>query len=283
MCTLPALGLGTCFLGERPETEDDEKAALLRGLSLGMNLIDTAEIYGGGGSERLIGGLFRSGQIQRGDVVLMTKACPQNARQPAIYESCDASLRRLCTDYIDLYLLHWRDTETDLADTVYGMEELVRRGKILRWGVSNFDVSDMEELFTLPTGSNCALNQVMYHIGSRGIEFDLLPWLRKHGTAAVAYSPLAQGGRLRRTTPDFMSSAALGALAKKYGAGIYQVALAFTLREGDVCAIPKSAKTAHVEENAAAAALAAAIPPGEWAALDAEYPPPSYKMHLDMD
>ncbi|MDR3120461.1 MAG: aldo/keto reductase, partial [Clostridiales bacterium] len=174
---LPALGQGACFIGERADTAQAEKAALLRGLSLGMSHIDTAEMYGGGGSERLIGEALRRNRVPRAEVVLTSKVCPWNAAPPALFASCDASLRRLGTDYLDLYLLHWRG-EIALAETVAGMEELVRRGRIRRWGVSNFDVADMEELWRLPDGRNCAADQVLYHLGSRGIEFDLLPWLR---------------------------------------------------------------------------------------------------------
>jgi len=280
---LPVLGQGACFLGERPDSAANEKAALARGFSLGMNLVDTAEIYGDGGSERLIGDMLRSGAVNRPDILLMTKVRPENAVPPALNESCDASLRRLGTDYIDIYLLHWRDARVRLDDTVRGMEGLVRGGKILRWGVSNFDAGDMEELFGIPGGDNCFLNQVLYHLGSRGIEYDLLPWLRSHNVAAVAYCPLAQGGKLRRTSPEFLTNGTLGALADKYGASIFQIMLAFVLRNNDICAIPKAASAAHVAENAAAPALAAAITAGEWAALDGDYPPPAYKMHLDMD
>jgi len=282
-CALPVLGQGACFLGERPERANDEKAALSRGFSLGMNLVDTAEIYGDGGSERLIGDVLRGGAVRRADVLLMTKVCPGNAAPPAVYQSCDASLQRLGADYIDIYLLHWRDARVPLADTVCGMEELVRRGKILRWGVSNFDAGDMEELFAIPGGENCFLNQILYHLGSRGAEYDLLPWLGKHNVAAVAYCPLAQGGKLRRTAPDFFTDETLGALAKKYGASVFQIMLAFVLRNGDICAVPKAASAAHVAENAGAPALAAAITPAEWAVLDGVYLPPAYKMHLDMD
>jgi diketogulonate reductase-like aldo/keto reductase len=303
-------------LGECAKTAENEKAALLRGLSLGMKLIDTAEIYGGGGSELLIGDMLRARMCRRADVIIMTKAAPANASpSAALYNACEASLRRLGTDYIDYYLLHWRDdgggsggssdseggssgsggaecasasgvnivARDALAETAYGMNELVRRGLIWRWGVSNFDVCDMSELFESEGGANCAVNQVLYHLGSRGIEYDLLPWLRDHRVEAVAYCPLAQGGKLRRTASDFTTDATLCGLAKKYNANVFQIMLAFIIRNNNICAIPKAASIAHVEENAAAAALAAAIEPRDWATLDAAYPPPSYKMHLDMD
>jgi len=280
---LPVLGQGACFLGERSETAHMEKAALLRGLSLGMNLFDTAESYGGGGSERLIGDMLRARLFKRDDVVIMTKLSPGNASPPALYESCDNSLRRLGADYIDVYLLHWREAATDLAGAARGMEELARRGKILRWGVSNFDVGDMEELFATPDGANCRVNQALYHIGSRGAEYDLLPWLREHGVAPVAYCPLAQGGTQRRTAQDFLTSPALRSVAKKYAASVFQVMLAFVIRSGDICAVPKSSSVAHVEENAAARELARLITASDWLELDGAYPPPTYKMHLDMD
>ena len=280
---LPVLGQGACFMGERAETVNTEKAALMRGLSLGMNLVDTAEIYGDGGSERLIGDMLRGRLFNRGDVILMTKVHPCNASPPSLYESCDNSLLRLGTDHIDIYLLHWRDVSVPLDTIVYGMEELKRRGKILHWGVSNFDVSDMEELFKLSNGSSCAVNQVLYHLGSRGIEYDLLTWLHSHDVAMVAYCPLAQGGRLRRTSIDFSSNAALCAVAEKYNTSIFQIMLAFVLRIKKICAIPKAASIAHIEENAAAPALAMAITPGDWAALDDVFLPPTAKMHLDME
>ena len=280
---IPLLGIGTCFLGESPEAAAIEKAAILRGLSLGMNLLDTAEMYGGGGSESLIGDMLRNRTISRAEVIIVTKVCPQNASPPTLFKSCEASLKRLGTDYIDIYLLHWRDDCVSLPDTINGMEELVRRGDIRRWGVSNFDVRDMEDLFLAPEGMRCAVNQVLYHLGSRGIEYDLLPWLHSHGVTAMAYCPLAQGGKLRRTAADFHTNPALGALAAKYKASIFQIMLAFVLRNNDICAIPKAANIAHIEENAAAPALAAAITADEWAAIDVTYPPPAYKMHLDMD
>ena len=280
---LPSLGQGTCYFGENIDSAGVEKGALLRGFSLGMNLVDTAEMYGEGGSELLIGDILRGGLARRRDIIIMTKVCPRNAAHPVLQKSCDNSLKRLGVEYIDVYLLHWRDENVSLAETVRGMEDLARAGKILRWGVSNFDVADMEELFSQPGGENCSVNQVLYHLASRGVEYDLLPWLRARGVSAVAYCPLAQGGAMRRTAPDFTSDAALGALAKKYGAGIYQIMLAFVLRNGDITAIPKAASVKHTEENARARALAAQITSADWAELDAAYPPPSNKMHLDMD
>lgn len=280
--TLPRLGQGTCFMGERAETAEAETAALLCGLSYGMNLIDTAEMYGDGASETLIGDLFRKKRATRSDVVLMTKVFPYNSSPPALFKSCENSLRRLGSDYLDYYLLHWRDG-ADLAETVLGMEELVRRGSVRRWGVSNFDVADMEELFGLPGGANCAVDQIMYHLASRGVEYDLLPWLETHGVNAVAYCPLAMGGGLRRTAPAFESCAELRGVAEKYGASIFQIMLAFTLRNAVVSAIPKASSAAHAAENARALKLATVIDAGDWAALDAAYPPPAYKMHLDME
>ena len=268
-------------MGERAELADSETEALLCGISLGANLLDTAEMYGGGGSERLIGGLLRSGLVKREDVALMTKVRPENSSPPALFENCDASLDRLGAAYVDFYLLHWRGG-ADLREVAGGMEELARRGKIRRWGVSNFDVADMEELFDVPGGKNCAVNQVLYHLGSRGIEYDLLPWLRRRGVKTVAYCPLAQGGALRRTAPDFATDATLGAIAQKYGASVFQVMLAFVIHNG-ACAIPKASSAAHAAENAAAPALADALSAEDWAALDAAYAPPSAKMHLDMD
>ena len=275
--------MGTCYLGERVDMRAAETAALARGVALGMGLLDTAEMYGDGAAELLIGDMLRSRSLRRADVTIVTKVCPCNASPPTLYKSCDASLARLGVDCIDLYLLHWRDGSVALPEMAGGMEELVSRGKIRRWGVSNFDVADMEELFRAPHGDRCAANQILYHLGSRGAEFDLLPWLAKHGVAAMAYCPLAQGGQMRRTTPDFLTEPTLRNLAGKYNVSIFQILLAFVLRSGNICAIPKAASIRHIEENASAPTLAAAISSEDWAALEAAYPPPSHKMHLDMD
>lgn len=276
--TLPALGQGGWMLGDDPDRAAQEIAALQLGLDLGMTLIDTAEMYGDGRSERLIGEALRGRQRQ--DIQLVSKVYPHNAGRKRIFTSCEASLRRLDTEYLDLYLLHWRGN-VPLAETVECMEELVLAGKIRRWGVSNFDTADMEDLLRVPQGANCAADQVLYHLGSRGIEYDLLPWLRDHGMAVMAYCPLAQAGQLKRMHRDFRTDPALLAVAAKYDITVFQLLLAFTLRWDNVLAIPKAGSPAHVRLNAGSADIA--IAPEDWAAIDRAYWPPTAKMHLDIE
>jgi diketogulonate reductase-like aldo/keto reductase len=274
----PVLGQGGWYIGDSPQRAGAEMDALRRGVELGMDLIDTAEMYGDGRSESLIGGAMAG--VRRDGYLLVSKVYPHNAGRRNIFKSCDASLGRLRADYIDIYLLHWRGA-IPLAETVACMEELAKAGKIRAWGVSNFDTADMEELWAVPGGSRCAVNQVLYHLGSRGIEFDLLPWLREHGVAAMAYCPLAQGGALRRMGQDFGASAALRAITAKYGISVMQALLAFALKQDGLIAIPKSGSRAHVEENARA--LGISISKEDWDAVDAEFWPPTSKMHLDME
>ncbi|MCP1223431.1 aldo/keto reductase [Sebaldella sp. S0638] len=188
-----AIGQGTWRMGEKHSEKLKEVKVLRLGIDLGMTLIDTAEMYGSGGAEEITGEAVKG---IRDKVFVVSKVYPQNADKKRAVLSCENSLKRLGTDYIDLYLLHWRGS-VPLHETVDVMEQLVKDGKIKRWGVSNFDVKDMEELWKIPKGSNCAVNQVLYHLGSRGIEYDLLPWCRGKGLPVMAYCPVAQGGVLR--------------------------------------------------------------------------------------
>lgn len=262
------LGQGTWFVGEAPARRAAEMAALRRGVELGLTVIDTAEMYGDGRSEKLVGEAMEG---LRDEVFLVSKVLPSNASRQGTLRACDVSLRRLGTDHIDLYLLHWRGRHP-LAETVAAFEELVAQGKIGAWGVSNFDVEDMEELLAVAGGERCAVNQVLYNPEHRGIEFDLLPWCRAHQVAVMAYSPLGQAGTL-------MASRTLAAVARRYGVKPAQVALAWCLRQG-VVAIPKASQIAHVEENARAEALV--LDADDWAILDIEYPAPTRKMVLEM-
>lgn len=238
-----------------------------------MTVIDTAEMYGEGKSEQLVGEAI---QGKREQVFLVSKVYPQNAGLKRIKKACENSLKRLGADSLDLYLLHWRGS-VPLAETVEGMEQLKAEGKIKRWGVSNFDTADMEELWSVPNGRNCATNQVLYHLGSRGIEFDLMDWHKAHGVPIMAYSPLAQGGSLRR---ELMTSPVLQKIADKHHAAPLQVALAWTLRSGNVLSIPKAGQTAHVDANAQAAAIELA--PEDLDGLDQAFPGPVRKMPLDV-
>ncbi len=265
---IPALGLGTWQMGENKARARDEIDSLRLGLDLGMTLIDTAEMYGEGGAERIVGQALED---RRDEVFLVSKVYPWNASRTGTVAACEASLKRLGTDRLDLYLLHWRG-EHPLADTVAAFEELKAAGKIGAWGVSNFDTDDMEELFALPGGSNCAVNQVLYNLSRRGIEHDLLPWCQAHGVPVMAYSPIEQGRLIHH--PELIR------LAKVYQATPAQVALAFLLEREGVVAIPKSASLRRVRENRDAVDLD--ISDEDWAALDATFPPPAEKTPLAM-
>ena len=262
---VPVLGQGTWRMGEghaRPATEAD---ALRLGLDLGMTLIDTAEMYGDGGAERVVGQAIAG---RREDVFLVSKVYPQNASRRLMEQSCDASLSRMGTDRIDLYLLHWRGG-TPLAETIEAFERLRQAGKILRWGVSNFDVEDMEEL----GDADVSANQVLYNPEARGIEFNLLPWCAKHHLPVMAYSPVGQAGSL-------LKHPALQAIAGRHGATPAQIAIAWSARLPGVISIPKASDSAHVRANAEAAAIELA--PGDLAEIDRAFPPPRRRQPLEM-
>jgi diketogulonate reductase-like aldo/keto reductase len=266
---VPALGQGTWMMGDRSADRREEIAALRAGIDLGMTLIDTAEMYGDGASEELVGEAIAG---RRDAVFLVTKVLPSNASRSGTIRACEASLARIKTDHLDLYLLHWRG-RVPLAETVEAFETLKRAGKIRRWGVSNFDTADMEELAGIAAEGACATNQVLYNPEHRGIEFDLLPRQREQRIPIMAYSPLGQGGRLLR-------SPAIAEIARRHGASPAQVALAWALRDDNVIAIPKAGSRRHAEENARAADLA--LTPDDLAAIDAAFPPPRRKQPLAM-
>lgn len=268
------IGQGTWYLGEKPHFFQQELAALQTGIDAGMNLIDTAEMYGGGAAEKLVGEAIRG--YDREKLYLVSKVFPYNAGRKNIFQSCENSLRRMNTDYMDLYLLHWRGS-IPFAETAECMEELKERGLIRDWGVSNLDADDMEELFRVPGGESCRTDQVLYHLGSRGIEFDLLPLLQKKDISVMAYCPLAQAGRLRQ---GLMESPAVREIAQTHGATPAQVLLAFLLSKPGVIPIPRTGKASHTLENAGAARLTLAGE--ELAALDAAFPAPKHKTPLDM-
>lgn len=242
----PSLGMGSWRLGQgrRPITQEED--AMRTGLSLGMDLIDTAEMYGSGASEEMVGRVIAG---RRSEVFLVSKVLPSNATTArGIRNACTSSLKRLGTDHLDLYLLHWRAQVRDLALVVDTFEGLKREGHIRRWGVSNFDVSDMEELFSVAGGKACATNQVEYSLAKRDIEHDLIPWSRKHGVPLMAYSPLGSDGRLLR-------NAALSEVASKHGVTPAAIAIAWTLRDGSIISIPESGSASHIRENARAVTL----------------------------
>ena len=262
---VPLLGQGTWHLGEGNDPPAVEADALRLGIDLGMTLIDTAEMYGDGGSERVVGKAIAG---RRDEVFLVSKVFPQNANRRLLERSCDRSLGRLGTDWLDLYLLHWRGG-TPLVETVEVFERLREAGKIRRWGVSNFDVEDMEEL----GGAAAAANQVLYNPEARGIEFDLLPWCHRHHVPVMAYSPLGQAGAL-------LTDPVMQAVAARHGATPAQVAIAWSLRLPGVISIPKSSDQAHVRANAAAATLV--LDAADLAAIDKAFPPPKRRQPLEM-
>ena len=264
---VPALGQGTWHMGERKGAARAEAAALRLGLDLGMTLIDTAEMYGEGGAEEVVAEAIAG---RREQVFLVSKVYPHNASAKGVPAACARSLKRLRTDRIDVYLLHWRGS-VPLAETVAAFEALRAAGKIRFWGVSNLDAGDMEELAGAAGGGGCATDQVLYNPGERGIEFDLIPWCRAHSMPLMAYSPVGQGGAMLR-------SRALVEAGRRHGATPAQVAIAWGLRQPDVISIPKAADGAHVRENAAAASIT--LSAEDLAAIDAAFPPPRRKKGL---
>lgn len=264
---VPALGQGTWQMGEDPAKRADELAALQAGIDLGLTLLDTAEMYAAGGSERLVGEAIRG---RRAQVFLVSKAYPHNASRLRLPQACEASLQRLGTDYLDLYLLHWRG-QVPLAETVEAMERLVAAGKIRRWGVSNLDTAAMQELLAAG-GTACTTDQVLYNLTRRGPELDLLPWLAAHKMPVMAYSPVEQG-RLLTNQP-------LQKVAARLGVAPAQVALAWVLHHDQVLTIPKAGRVAHVQQNRAAADLQ--LSPTDLAELDAAFPRPKQRQPLAM-
>ncbi|HVF94889.1 MAG TPA: aldo/keto reductase [Sphingomonas sp.] len=264
---LPALGQGTWMMGEDRARRAAEIEALRTGVDLGMTLIDTAEMYGDGAAETLVREAL--GDV-RDQLFLVSKAFPQNASRRRLAAACEASLERLGTDRLDLYLLHWRGS-VPLGETVEAMEMLRQAGKIRSWGVSNLDIGDMDELVAAGGGA-CVTDQVLYNLSRRGPEYDLVPWLQEHAMPMMAYSPIEQG--------RLVADAALATVAKLVDATPAQVALAWTIRRDGVIAIPKTGTGLHVRENRAAADLV--LPKDVLARLDAAFPPPRHRRPLEM-
>jgi diketogulonate reductase-like aldo/keto reductase len=265
---IPVLGLGTWRMGERKSERAAEVAAVKLGLDLGIRLVDTAEMYGEGGAEEMLAEALAG---RREEIFLVSKVYPHNASRKGVVAACERSLARLKTDRLDLYLLHWRGS-VPLAETVEGFETLKKSGKIRQWGVSNLDASDMNELAGVPNGKNCASNQVLYHLDSRGIEWVLLPQCQKAGIMVMAYSPLGQGPLLRKP--------ALKKVADKHNTDPAAVALAWVLRHPGVITIPKAVKPDHVRANLKA--LEVKLDAEDLKALDAAFPPPKRAAPLDM-
>jgi diketogulonate reductase-like aldo/keto reductase len=266
--TVPQLGQGTWHMGESGRARKDEVAALKLGLDLGMTLIDTAEMYGNGGAEEVVAEAMTG---RRDECFIVSKVLAENSSRAGTIAACERSLKRLKTDRIDLYLLHWRG-RPELEETVAGFEALLSAGAIRAWGVSNLDVDDMAELVALEGGAACASNQVLYNLRRRGIEAGLLPWCREHGIPIMAYSPIEQGRLLR--------DRALTGVAIRHRATPAQIALAWVLRHTDMMVIPKATMLEHVRENRAA--LDIALTEQDLAELNRAFPPPKGRRPLEL-
>jgi diketogulonate reductase-like aldo/keto reductase len=268
----PALGLGTWRFGEDRTRRQAEVASLRQALEMGWRVIDTAEMYGAGGAEDITGLALAEAQragVPRSELFVVSKVLPEHAGERAMLAACEASLRRLKLDCVDLYLLHWRGS-VPLADTVRGFETLQRRGWIRLWGVSNFDLADMRELGNVPGGKACATNQVYYSLSQRGVEHDLLPWQRLQQMPLMAYSPFDQG--------ELVDHPALRPVAERHRATPAQVALAWLLRQQGAMAIPKAGNPVHLRHNWAAQGLD--LSDTDLAELDSLFPPPSARQPL---
>ena len=266
--TVPAIGQGTWNMAERPERRSEEIAALRLGVDLGMTVIDTAEMYGSGAAESLVGEALGN---RRREIFIVSKVLPRHATRGGTVAACEASLRRLRTDHLDLYLLHWRE-DVPLDETFEAFEALTRDGKIRRWGVSNFDVADLEDAAAVSDARRIAANQVLYNLKRRGIEFDLLPWCRERGIPIMAYSPLEQGRLVQHRT--------ITSIAHRLDATPAQIALAWILRQDGVIVIPKSSNPDRVRENRGAPDIE--LGADELQALEKAFPPPRRKTALEM-
>lgn len=268
---LTGLGMGTWGMGENPKKKKDEISALRYGLDNGIKIIDTAEMYGEGKSESLIGEAIKG--YNRSDLFLITKFYPYHASPALERQSLQNSLKRLGTDYVDLYLLHWRGHKR-LSETVHGLQDLQKEGLIRYWGVSNFDVTDMEELMTVPGGEECFANEDLYNVSKRGVEFDLLPWQKENHINFIAYSPFNSGrGDTIRVTNN------LKIVARHHHATPHQIMLAWTMRSGNVLTIPKASGVKHMEENLAATKIE--LNNEDLALLNADFPQPIVKQQLE--
>ena len=271
---LPSLGLGTWRMGESTARRKSETTAVRLALDMGWRVIDTAEMYGDGGAEDIVGtavgDALRSG-LARDDLFVVSKIYPHNATAAGTAAACERSLARLGLDHLDAYLLHWRGS-VPLAETVDALEALRERGRIRAWGVSNFDLADMQELLEVPGGDRCVTNQIYYSLGARGPEFELVPWLQRHGMMTMAYSPIDQGALVR--------NGALRKIAVRLGVTPAQIALSWLTGQADVMAIPKAAGEVHLRENFASQDLV--LTDADRAEIDAAFPPPKRATALAM-
>lgn len=271
---VPALGQGTWYLGESYSQRAREIEGIRKGVEAGMTLIDTAEMYGNGAAEEMLGEAIST--LDRSKLYLVSKVLPNNAGGTRMRRALKGSLSRMGVEQLDLYLYHWRGS-FPLRETVAGLEELKAEGLIKGWGVSNFDIDDMEELWRIPEGRNCLVNQVLYHTGSRGIEYSLLPWMVEHDVALMSYCPLAQAGSLNR---GLLQNKTLLELAKKYDATVPEIMLSWNIRNGHTIAIPRSSRPEHTLSNAHADSIT--LTEEDYRLIDMAYPAPAHKEYLDM-
>lgn len=269
------LGIGTWYMGDSQRAREEEIKSIRYAIDNGVTTIDTAEMYGNGRSELLVGEAIKG--YDREKLFIISKVLPSNAGRGRIFQACEKTLERLGTDYLDLYLLHWRGM-IPFEETIECMEELVRRGKIRRWGVSNMDIDDMEEIVNLSEGENCRVNQVLYHLGSRGIEYSLKPFTDRSNIATIAYCPLAQGGRLRG---QLLESETVKKIAAKHKITPMQVLLCFVLSQNNMLAIPKASKLEHMKQNIEC--LKIKLDNDDLRALDKAFPAPVRKIPLDIE
>lgn len=269
------LGIGTWKMGEIPKNKNEEIASIRYALENGIRLIDTAEMYGNGNSEKLIAESIKD--FDREKLYLVSKVLPSNAGEKNIFKSCENSLKNLNVDYLDLYLLHWRGS-IPFEETIRCMEKLKKDGKIKNWGVSNMDIDDMQELLSIPNGKNCLVNQVLYHLASKGIEYSLKPLTDKNHITTMAYCPIAQGGRLKN---QLLFSKSVQELSKKYSISPIQVLLTYMLEKENTISIPKASKLEHMKEIVACRDIH--FEKEDILLLDSEYPKPTKKLSLDIE
>lgn len=270
---VPAIGIGTWHMGEDPSQEQREINAIRSGLDAGARLIDTAEMYGSGKSETLVGKALAP--YQRDEIYLVSKVLPNNASQAKLARHLEETLHRLKTDYLDLYLYHWRGS-APLAETIAELDRMKQIGKIKAWGVSNFDVADMEELWELPAGKYAAVNEDLYNIEERGIEYDLLPWQDEHQVPLIAYSPV--GGKQNELGTSMLTNQVVRKIADQHDVTPYVLLLAWIIRNGQTIAIPQTNNPEHATANMQATKLE--LTPAELKRLDQEYPKPNHKVPL---
>lgn len=270
--SIEPIGLGTWKMGDDSNIHQEEIDAIQFAINQGANVIDTAEMYGDGASEELIGEAIQS--YDREKLYIISKVHPENASRDKVLTSIDNSLKRLRTDYIDLYLLHWK-SQYPLEETISAFEEAKNLGKIKEWGVSNFDTSDMKHLLSLPNGHKCVANQVRYNVGDRGIEYDLKPFMRENNIALISYAPIARGDKLGK---NLTKSPVLLELSRKYEVDVFQILLAWNIRDGHTLAIPKSSNKLHIENNMGASNIH--LTEEDIQKIDSEFPPPTTKEPL---